>query len=529
MTLADLRPLVGVIGLRVLAGLAIGMLAIWIYRWIRVQSRPLAVLFVSGFLLRAFLGIVLFWISYLNLPFLSELHQGNGFWQVAPDARGYMAEASRAAIDGLHRIRSGSASPAYVTMVALWMRLVGISPMSGMFLNLMVYGLLCALLVYACRPKGEWRADLPLLVLLFGFSFSPVLIVHGSQSLKDDLFAFLNVAGALGALAISTVVIDGFRALPSRWMGIVGPGMWLAAVHQAAGIRAYFSFFMWSSLTAVLAFVGLRWQWDLLVRRLPLALLIVSLTGVAYIAGAGPYDKYAIGLVQMFQGSRGSSTGGGDGVVASIFRRINGARLGFQRSGGATNIAPVGEHALAEAEAGRRLSRRATAEAAAAKAAVATAAVPVAPPAPPPPPPTVADIARQVGVGLGTLFVPISLLKALGVTNFSGGRGLLVVTDIDTLFVDATILASLALLYLRWDVARRHLPYVCFLLLLGCATTVLLAYVVTNFGTQFRLRMLAVVPFWLLLVATVEGRLTPRRRPSEGDRVGPPAPAGSFG
>jgi hypothetical protein len=84
----------------------------------------------------------------------------------------------------------------------------------------------------------------------------------------------------------------------------------------------------------------------------------------------------------------------------------------------------------------------------------------------------------------------------------SGGRGLLFLTDVDTLFIDVTILAALVLLWMRWPTVRRHAPYVTFTLMLGCLTALLLAYVVTNFGTLFRLRMLTVVPFWLLLLAT---------------------------
>ena len=87
-------------------------------------------------------------------------------------------------------------------------------------------------------------------------------------------------------------------------------------------------------------------------------------------------------------------------------------------------------------------------------------------------------------VGLATYFVPLSLLNALSIVNIPIGRGLGVLADLDTVFVDATILTSLALVYLRWETARKHAPYVCFLLVLGCAT-VLTAYVVSNFGTMF--------------------------------------------
>jgi hypothetical protein len=42
---------------------------------------------------------------------------------------------------------------------------------------------------------------------------------------------------------------------------------------------------------------------------------------------------------------------------------------------------------------------------------------------------------------------------------------------------------------------------VLFGLILAAATTILLGYVVTNFGTLWRMRPLAAVPIWLLVLA----------------------------
>jgi hypothetical protein len=97
----------------------------------------------------------------------------------------------------------------------------------------------------------------------------------------------------------------------------------------------------------------------------------------------------------------------------------------------------------------------------------------------------------------------------MSATNLRGRQGLLVATDIDTIFIDLTLLAVMCLLYVRRDIVKLHLPYVRYLLLLGGGTALLLAYVVTNFGTQFRLRILAVVPLWMLLLASIEGRFGP--------------------
>ena len=102
--------------------------------------------------------------------------------------------------------------------------------------------------------------------------------------------------------------------------------------------------------------------------------------------------------------------------------------------------------------------------------------------------------------GLAVMFVPISLLKLMGVVDFDGGRGLLLLTDVDTLFIDALILLSLAALVVHRATLSRNLGPVTFLLVLSGISTVLMAYVVTNYGTLFRLRLMVTVPLWLLPV-----------------------------
>ena len=104
-------------------------------------------------------------------------------------------------------------------------------------------------------------------------------------------------------------------------------------------------------------------------------------------------------------------------------------------------------------------------------------------------------------VGAAALFVPISLLEALSVVELSGGRGLLVLTDIDTLFFDLMLLLIVLVLYIRWPTARLRLSYAVFACSLGVLTITLMAFVVTNYGTLFRLRLMAAVPIWMLALA----------------------------
>jgi hypothetical protein len=109
---------------------------------------------------------------------------------------------------------------------------------------------------------------------------------------------------------------------------------------------------------------------------------------------------------------------------------------------------------------------------------------------------------RRFATGLAVLFVPFSVLQKLSIVSVEGGRGLLILTDLDTLFLDAMAIASVTLVWTRWSAARNHVPYMSYLVLLSGLTAGLMAYVVTNFGTLFRLRMMIFLPIWLLVLAT---------------------------
>jgi hypothetical protein len=116
-------------------------------------------------------------------------------------------------------------------------------------------------------------------------------------------------------------------------------------------------------------------------------------------------------------------------------------------------------------------------------------------------PHTIGEHVKAVGMGLSTLFVPISLLQATGQVRVAGGHGLLPITDVDTLFLDLSVVAVMVLLWKRRHMVGDRLPVVVFGLLLACATAVLLGYVVTNYGTLWRMRTLVMIPLWFTMVA----------------------------
>jgi hypothetical protein len=118
-------------------------------------------------------------------------------------------------------------------------------------------------------------------------------------------------------------------------------------------------------------------------------------------------------------------------------------------------------------------------------------------------------IVRSTLVGLATIFVPISVVKALAWVDFAGGRGLLWITDVDTVLFDVFILSAVVLVVAGRRRIGPNAPYVWFLACLGILVTVLLGFVVTNYGTLVRLRVMAAVPLWMLPLAVAR---------SSGDR-----------
>src|SRR5712691_5127647 len=86
--------------IHLLATIACGWLVLTAFRWIRRRSRVVGAIVGVTILVRAVVGLALFWISYLEIPILSSLQMGGGFWRIAPDATGYYELAAGAADTG---------------------------------------------------------------------------------------------------------------------------------------------------------------------------------------------------------------------------------------------------------------------------------------------------------------------------------------------------------------------------------------------------------------------------------------------
>jgi hypothetical protein len=430
----------------------------------RCTARPsslVATIVIIGILVRITAGLGLFWISFYDSSILRGLHSGDGFWQLAPDARAYYLSAASAIEHGLGSIPHDTVSPTYVRVLALWMMVAGVSPASGFLLNLVCYLLTCGMLAAAFRSLPEpWRQRARLFTIT-ALTCSPALIVFGTQPLKDTFVVFLAVLAAVGASEIAWSVASP-RAF--AWhCSLRGAAAILVALYLVAGIRAYYAFIIWSCL--VLMFVAcFIWQGRSAVwRGVVVAPTTLVVAWIAFAAGAGAAAEPYRRLIALDRGAPGAAA------------MVTSARTSYVGAGGATNIA------WADTDAGRPVSEH----------------------------------AHALMIGVAALFVPVSVLRGLSIVEFEGGRNLLVFTDIDTLFLDLTLAIGLVLLVRGWPALRHNLAYVIFAASLTLILIILTAYVVTNYGTLVRLRLMMAIPVWTIPLAM-------RGAGAVGDAADPP-------
>ena len=143
---------------------------------------------------------------------------------------------------------------------------------------------------------------------------------------------------------------------------------------------------------------------------------------------------------------------GASSPIAAV-TMVDRARAGFVSSGGATNIAAVQPSA-----------------------------------------PGLPSRLRAIVMGLTSMFVPLSVLRALGLVAVSGGTAMMALGDLDTLFFDAVFATVVVLI---WRMHRELRPNPAFLTFAACLVLLLCAlmgYTVTNVGTLVRLRLMVLVP-----------------------------------
>jgi hypothetical protein len=229
----------------VMAGLLVGGFLLACYRWIHHRSKILGTIVAATIVARVAVGAALFWISYLHLPIAASLQQGGGFWNPALDATGYYEIAAGAADrHALFAVSNADVpSPFFIDALALSMMGLGVSPAAGVLMNLCLYVALVVMIVWAFNPMDDWRRDLPCIVGIAAYSFSPVILIHSTQPLKDELTNFLAALACIGVLQLTPLVHSAGGARPAK---VLAASIAIAfATYGIAGVRWYFAFILW--------------------------------------------------------------------------------------------------------------------------------------------------------------------------------------------------------------------------------------------------------------------------------------------
>lgn len=508
------------------------------YRWIRRQSALLGAVVAAAILVRLALGVSLFSISYFELPIAQSLQVKGGFWLPALDATGYFQMAAKVADTWTMAPVDGSVpSPFFVNALGVWMFAVGISPAAGVFFNLCLYVLLAVVVVRLFAPVNDWRRDLPCIVAIVAYSFSPVIVFNSTQPLKDELSGALVAIACFGVHALRGLV---GRRTPAEgpWIAAGGAVTIASAIFAMGGVRWYHSIILLCSLALVLSIFAVRGRTTPLLRYLAGSFVVLSVSWLAC-WGAAPQSMRQLApdpvriaelpseLLSMAQIARSGflTSGGASNIVVPLhddpaagqaeMARVNAvhkARAAYtemieamkqeqsnrSRATGIAGTDPRASDATGLETADMGAVRGATTS-------LQSKAAPTGPAGPAPEaraiPVTIVDHIRTVAAGLAIVFVPASLIEAISSVEIQGGRGLMSIVDLDTLFLDASILAVLTLLWQRRHAIDDRMPLVMFALILSATTAIILGYVVTNFGTLWRMRPLIAIPIWMSVVA----------------------------
>jgi hypothetical protein len=437
----------------------------------------------AGFLLRAVAGIALFWISYLRLPVMASHYLGGGFWLFALDSTFYMPLARAAASRGLLAIvtldRGAWSSVSFVQVLCLAQILLGYVTSVGLLLN-------CGCFLGGALLLARWSASLgpagrpPGLLALTVLSLHPSWILWSTQPLKDPLFGLLVIAW----FCASRHWFDNSVKPGAGWRRVLWALILAAVIYELAGMRAYFALILWLALGAGLVLSLFqtsrvrRWR-----RIVAGASLWILLSQVVVFSG-GPLLPPTVRAVLMpyAWGGEVLEVGTiGEQTKRVLLRPLVALREGFVSSGGASQISGA-------AEEGRQ---------------AAWGSPPATPPGAPPAP--TERWSSNLLTGLAATFVPRAVGGSRGRFTIGPGPGAWAYVELDTLFfVFACVLSGMLTVRAAWR-AGGISPLALQAVLSALLITAGLAYVVTNFGTLFRLREMILMPLSLAPLAATLG------------------------
>ncbi len=284
----------------------------------------------AGFLLRAVSGQLLFWISWARLPIARSLQLGDGFWIFARDATFYFPEAVAAAGRGWPAIvfyPRGSASPAYMQILAAAVWFLGSAVAIGLLLNLFSY--LGAMAILNHWGRREPAAQRAIAIAIAAISLSPSFILWSLQALKDTFFQMLFVAFVAACAAWQRSWLS-----PGRWRARVTSGLLLPLLlFELAGLRWYFAAALLVASVPFMLMVALQSPGR---KSISLAAMVIAgvLLSRSLLLSAGPYLSPAMTAALRL------SAGGMTRTPAAALSSIEQARQNFEVTAASTSIEP---------------------------------------------------------------------------------------------------------------------------------------------------------------------------------------------
>jgi len=207
----------GLLVQRVVLAAVVGAGLLWWWSRRLSQDRRLGAIAVGSFLVRALLGVLLFFVSYYGWPFLETLQLGRGFWLFGPDSVGYHLYAS-SILDAFHfgvELPDPGTGMEYYLVVTGVYGLLGRHPLCGMLFN----GWLAAasaLLAYRIGHRLFGQRAALTAVLLVGFW--PSSLLWSAQLLKDSVGIFLIFCALWVVVTLVPTASETRRASPLRWV-----------------------------------------------------------------------------------------------------------------------------------------------------------------------------------------------------------------------------------------------------------------------------------------------------------------------
>ena len=323
-----------------LLDIAAGAAMFFLWRKTLSRDRWSNLLIAGGFLLRAFTGQALFWISYARLPIARSLQMGNGFWFFALDAANlYYPQAvtyAHAGVASIVHYPRGLSSVAFVQTLSTAVLVFGESPAVGLLLNLFCF-LASAYLIVRWAAHSE-RSVIAARIALAAIALSPAFIIWSLQPLKDTTFQFLVLAFIAGCAAWQRASVSGSPA----WKRVAIVSGMCITLYMLAGIRWYFVLVMFAAASGFALLVALT-------SRQHRAIELVSAIGVifvlsrAFLFGAGPYVPDPVRGI-LTGSTRASAV---TSLPSGMGQEVESARNAFEVAGGATQIGLGGKLAHA--------------------------------------------------------------------------------------------------------------------------------------------------------------------------------------